>query len=126
MKTEVEAKPPQRGDLYLTDPGPGPPVGREQSGRRPYLVLSIAPMNRSPLRVVIAVPLTTTDWTNPLHVRVDPAESGLPRVSYAMPEMVRSVSTLCFERRMGRVPLETVEVAAANTGFLVGLGRTRF
>jgi mRNA-degrading endonuclease toxin of MazEF toxin-antitoxin module len=53
-------------------------------------------------------------------------ESGPPRVSYVMPETVRSISTRRFRRRMGRVPLETVETAAAHAGFLVGLGQTRF
>ena len=115
---------PRRGDLYLTDPGAT--VGREQSGRRPYLVLSIAPMNHSPLGLVIAVPLTTTDWTNPLHVRLDPTESGLPRVSYAMPEMVRSISTTRLSRRLGRAPIEAVEATASNMAFLTGLGRTKF
>jgi mRNA interferase MazF len=114
---------PRRGDLYMTDPDPV--VGHEQSGRRPYLVISINPMNRAPANLVIALPLTTTDWTNPLHVRIDPAESGLPRVSYAMPEMVRSLSVRRFQRRVGRVPTETLETAARHAGVLVGLGRTR-
>jgi mRNA interferase MazF len=76
--------------------------------------------------MVVGLPVTTTDRNNRLHIRIEPTVSGLPRVSYAMPEMVRSVSTLRFRRRLGRAPLETVETAAAHTGFLAGLGQTRF
>ena len=90
------------------------------------MVISIEAMNRASFEMVIAMPVTTTDWTNPLHVRIEPAESGLPRVSYAMPEMARSLSTLRLGHRIGRVPLDTVDAAARHTAFLVGLGRARF
>jgi mRNA interferase MazF len=119
----VEA--PKRGELYLADPGHT--VGHEQSGRRPHLVLSVRAMNRSPLGLVIALPLTTTDASSLLRVRIEPQpENGLDRVSYAMPEMVRSVPTERFGRLLGRVPSETLETAAAHTGILLGLGRTKF
>lgn len=117
--------PPKRGELYLADPGPT--VGHEQSGLRPHLVLSVSQMNRSPLDLVIALPLTTTDTSSLLHVRIDPQpETGLTRVSYAMPEMVRSVSTERFGRLLGRVPIQALETAAAHAGILLGLGRTKF
>jgi mRNA interferase MazF len=105
---------------------PGPVVGHEQAGRRPYMVISIEPMNQAPLEMVIAMPMTTTDWSNPLHVRIEPTQSGLSRVSYAMPEMARSLSRLRLGRRIGRVPLDTVDTAAQHTAFLVGLGRAVF
>jgi mRNA interferase MazF len=103
-----------------------PVVGHEQGGKRPFLVLSIGALNRSPLEMVVGLPVTTTNRGNQLHIRIEPAESGLPRVSYVMPEMVRSISTRRFRQRMGQVPIETVETAAAYAGFLVGLGQTRF
>ncbi len=104
---------------------PGPTIGSEQSGYRPYLVTSIEATNRSPAELAIVMPLTTTPRENRLHVRIEPSESGLPRVSYAMPERVRSVSTRRFGRRVGRAPREAVETAAAHAGFLLGLGRTK-
>ncbi len=88
-------------------------------------MLSANRMNRAPAQLVIAVPLTTTEWPNPLHVRVEPNECGLSRVSYAMPEMARSVSTLRFERRLGEVQKEIVDAAARHTGVLIGLGKSR-
>jgi mRNA interferase MazF len=116
-------EPPKRGEVYLADLDPT--VGKEQHGKRPFLVLSIGGMNGAPAELVIGLPLTTADWSSNLHVRIGPDQSGLPRVSYAMPEMIRSVSILRFGRRMGRVPLETVETAAARSGYLTGLGKVR-
>lgn len=106
---------------------PGQTLGHEQGGRRPHLVLSVGAMNNSPLGMVIAVPLTTTGASSPLHVRIEPRpENGLNRVSYAMPEMVRSVSMERFGRLLGWITAETLERAAAHTGILLGLGRTKF
>ena len=116
--------PPKRGELYLADLDPV--VGHEQRGRRPFLILSILAMNRSPLGMAIGLPVTTNPSDRTLRIRITPTESGLSRVSYAMPEMVRSVSCERFGRRLGRIPAETLETAAAHTGFLLGLGRTKF
>lgn len=113
----------KRGEVYVGDPDPV--VGHEQGGLRPFLVVSISPMNRSPASLAIAVPLTTTDRRNKLHVRVDPPEGGLERVSFAMPEMVRSVSALRLQRRLGRISLHTVEAVSGHVGILIGLGRSR-
>lgn len=116
--------PPRRGEVFLADLEPV--IGSEQSGRRPFLVLSIRQMNSAAADLVIGLPMTTTDRSSKLHVRIDPAESGLSRVSYAMPEMVRSVSTLRFRKQVGRVPIAAVDTACARAGFLLGLGRIRF
>ena len=111
----------KRGEVYLADPDPV--VGHEQGGRRPFLVISIDRMNRSAASLAIAVPLTSTDRGSKLHVRIDPPEGGLERVSFAMPEMVRSVSTKRLQRRLGRASMDTVEAVANRIGLLVGLGR---
>jgi mRNA interferase MazF len=104
---------------------PDPVVGHEQGGRRPVLVVSIHAMNQAAAGLVISVPLTTTDRGSKLHVRVEPPEGGLERVSYAMPEMVRSMSVDRLGRRLGRVSPDTIEIAANRIGLLVGLGRSR-
>lgn len=104
---------------------PDPVVGHEQGGRRPFLVISIDPMNRSAVDLVIAVPLTTTDRGNEVHIRLDPPEAGLSRVSFAMPEMVRILSTMRLKRKLGRASPDSVEVVAKRVGILIGLGRSR-
>lgn len=90
------------------------------------MVLSLRDMNKAPAGLVIGVPLTTTERPSNLHVRIEPGQSGLPRVSYAMPEMVRSISTERFGRRFGRAERPAFELTAARAGVLIGLGATKF
>ncbi len=116
----TEAK---RGEIYMADADPV--VGHEQGGTRPFLLLSINQMNRSPAELTIAVPLTTTDRGSELHARLDPPEGGLHKVSFAMPEMVRVLSTARLRRRLGRASPDTVEAVANRVGILIGLGRNR-
>jgi mRNA interferase MazF len=113
----------KRGEIYLADPDPI--VGHEQGGTRPFLVVSIDPMNRSTAELTIAVPLTTTNRGSELHVQLDPPEGGIDRVSFAMPEMVRVLSTDRFRRKLGRASPDTVEAIAKRVGILIGLGRGR-
>lgn len=113
----------RRGDVFAGDLDPV--LGHEQAGRRPVLVVSINPMNRSAAELVIAVPLTTTDRGSELHVRIEPPEGGLARVSFALPEMVRVLSTNRLGRRLGHASADTVEAVAKRVGILIGLGRTR-
>lgn len=117
-------EPPRRGEIFLANLDPT--VGREQRGRRPFMVLSLRDMNKAPARLVIGVPLTTSERPSNLHVRIEPGESGLPRVSYAMPEMVRSITTERFGRRFGRADRPAFELTAARAGVLIGLGRKKF
>lgn len=88
-------------------------------------MLSIRRLNKAPAGLAIGVPLTTTERPSGLHVRIEPVESGLPRVSYAMPEMVRSVSTVRFGRLLGQTPIEKLEAASARVGLVIGLGQTK-
>lgn len=102
-----------------------PVVGHEQGGRRPFLLVSIDPMNRSAAQMAIGIPLTTTDRGNELQVRLDPPEAGLTRVSFAMPEMARSISLRRLHRKLGFASADTVETVAKRVGILIGLGRSR-
>jgi mRNA interferase MazF len=117
-------EPPRRGEIFIVELNPV--AGHEQEGRRPFLVLSIGAMNRAPKDLVIGLPLTSTEWNNNLHVRIEPGKSGLSRVSYAMPEMVRSISTQRFRGNIGRAERDAFELASARAGFLIGLGRKKF
>ncbi len=117
----VSAREVKRGEVYLADPDPV--VGHEQGGRRPHLVISVNAMNRSMSELLIGVPLTTTDWDSKLHVRLEPPEGGLHRVSFAMPEMARSVSKARLLAKLGWASADTVESVAKHVGVLIGLAR---
>lgn len=79
---------------------PDPTRGREQAKARPFVIVSVDQLNRSPLALSLAVPLTRTDFANSLHLEVDPPEGGLRERSYAMPEQLRALS---HERIAGRL-----------------------
>jgi mRNA interferase MazF len=81
----------------------GEPVGREQSGRRPAVVVSADPLNESPAGVVIVVPTTTTPRGLPSHVEIDPVTSGLDEVCYAKCEDVESISEQRLIAQLGTV-----------------------
>ena len=103
---------PLRGEIWLVDFGE--PVGREQAGRRPAVVVSADPLNRSKAGVVVVVPCTTARRGLPSHVELDPVESGLDEVSYAKCEDLKSVSDRRLVARLG----------AASSESMVGIGRT--
>lgn len=120
---DAERPKAKRSEIYIADPDPV--VGHEQGGRGPFLLISVNQMNRSRARLAIGVPLTTTDRGNELHVRIEPPEGGLTKVSFAMPEMVRSISMDRLEKKLGHASSQTVETVANRVGVLVGLGRGR-
>lgn len=90
-----------RGEVWLVDFGE--PVGREQSGRRPAVVVSADPLNESRAGVVIVVPTTTTPRGLPSHVEIDPANSELDELSYAKCEDVKSISEQRLIAQLGAV-----------------------
>lgn len=97
----------RRGDVWLVDLGD--PIGREQSGTRPAVVVSADPLNEGPAGVVVVVPCTTTRRGLPLHVEVEPGRSGLDQTSYARCEDVRSVSERRLVHRLGEIEVEVGE-----------------
>ena len=99
---------PHRGEVWLVDFGE--PVGREQSGRRPAVVVSADPLNESRAGIVILVPTTTAPRGLPSHVEIEPGASGLDDLSYAKCEDIKSVSEQRLIARLGLVP-DTVTFA---------------
>jgi mRNA interferase MazF len=91
----------RRGEVWLVDFGE--PVGREQSGRRPAVIMSADALNVSRAGVVIVVPTTTTHRGLPSHVEIEPGVSGLDQVSYAKCEDVKSISEQRLITRLGTV-----------------------
>lgn len=91
----------RRGEIWLIDFGQ--PVGREQSGRRPAVVVSADLLNESAAGVLIVVPITTAHRGLPSHVEIDPGNSGLDEISYAKCEDVKSISEQRMIARLGEV-----------------------
>lgn len=83
----------------------GNPVGHEERGVRPAVVVGSAIHCRFPIDMAIVVPLTTRDRGLDHHVRIDSPQSGLVRTSWARTEDITAVSTRRFLRHQ---PLGTV------------------
>jgi mRNA interferase MazF len=94
---------PKQGEVWLANLDPV--VGGEVQKTRPVLVLTRNEFNDTPLRIVLAVPLTTTPGPK-LHVRVEIPDQTPRRVSYAMPEQTRALSRHRLIKRLGELPLE--------------------
>jgi mRNA interferase MazF len=112
----------RRGDIYVGDLSPT--VGREQSGRRPLLVVVVSVDDFHELRYRLAwvVPLTTVKRGYPTHVEV-PADrlTGLSDVSYAKVEDLRSVSQERLAQRLGGAPPSVLAQVATIMRRIAGL-----
>lgn len=96
-----------------------PTRGREQAGRRPAVAVSVDQLSDGPSGLTIVVPLTTTDHGQRMHVPIDPPNGGVRQRSYAMPEMVRSVSRDRFIERWGMLDDVTLVEIARRVRLLV-------
>lgn len=76
----------------------GQPVGHEQGGLRPAVVVGSPTHCRFPIDIALVVPLTTRDRGLDHHVRIDSPESGLNRPSWARTEEITAVSAERFTR----------------------------
>ena len=110
---------PRRSEVWLVDFGE--PVGREQSGRRPAVVVSTDLLNQSRAGVVVVVPVTTTYRGLSSHIEIDRGGSGLDEVSYAKCEDVKSISEQRLISRLGAVDDEAMFQAARALRFLLDL-----
>jgi mRNA interferase MazF len=86
----------QRSEIYFVNLSPV--QGREQSGQRPVLVLSINAINRLPLVVTVVVGTKGSNISKdyPTNVRVLPEECGLPLETVFLGFQVRSLDVKRF------------------------------
>jgi mRNA interferase MazF len=98
---------PRRGEIWLADLRST--RGREQTGRRPVLVLSVDFFNAGPADLVVVLPLTSTLRDIPLHVKVRKGDGGTRSDSAILCEAIRSVSK---ERLISRWGVLSREVMA--------------
>lgn len=108
-----------RGEIWLLDLDPT--VGHEQAGTRPALVISENIFNQSRAELIIIVPITSKERKIRSHVRIEQGDGGLPLVSFAKCEAVRSVSKERFMKKYGRVCRPTIEAVEQRLRFLMAL-----
>ncbi len=100
----------RRGEIYFVDLNPT--KGREQSGRRPVLVLSVDAINKLPLVVTVVVGTKGKNLPKdyPTNVRVSEEESGLPMETVFLCFQIRSIDPNRFPgQAAGKISNETLE-----------------
>ncbi len=78
-------------------------------------------LNAGPASVVIVVPITSRHRGLPVHIEIEPGESGLDAVSYARCEDVRSLSDVRLVARAGRVSMDVMFRIERVLGWALGL-----
>lgn len=88
----------------------GTPMGSEQGGNRPAVVVGSADHCRFPIPMALVIPLTTRHRGLPHHIVINSAESGLDRPSWARTDDIRAISTSRFTRPVPLGQLSDQEV----------------
>jgi mRNA-degrading endonuclease toxin of MazEF toxin-antitoxin module len=70
--------------------------------------VSVDPLNRSPLGLSLVVPTTRTDFSNALHLEINPPEGGLRDRRFAMPEQLRALAHERISTKLGTVRAGTL------------------
>lgn len=103
-----------QGDVWWADLGE--PVGSEPGFRRPVIVVQGDSFNRSALRTVVAVPLTSNlRWAAaPGNVRLTARATGLPRDSVANVSQLVALDRSILIERVGRLSSSKLELVLAG------------
>ncbi|ADQ06110.1 transcriptional modulator of MazE/toxin, MazF [Caldicellulosiruptor hydrothermalis 108] len=110
---------PQRGEIWLVDLNPT--RGHEQSGIRPAVIISVDEFNSCPADLVVVVPITSKNKNIPLHVEIQPENSGLAKISFAKPEDIRSISKERLVKKIGKLPEAKMKELEEKIKILLGL-----
>ena len=112
----------KRGAIYFVNLNPV--KGREQSGKRPVLVLSIDAINQLPLVVTIVVGTKGENISRdyPTNVRVSTEESGLSLETVFLCFQIRSLDTTRFPpEAAGYLSEEKMNEVEAAVRYCLGL-----
>ena len=109
-----------QGDVWWADLGE--PVGSEPGFRRPVIVVQGDNFNRSALRTVVAVPLTSNlRWAAaPGNVRLTARATGLPRDSVANVSQLVALDKSILIERVGRLSSSKLELVLAGIDTVLG------
>jgi mRNA interferase MazF len=98
-----------------------PTVGHEQGEARPVIIVSDDQLNEGPSRIALVVPLTRKYRGIPFLVEVTPTAGGLKHRSFALCEMIRSISTDRARYRIGVVDESIMVEIGYRLRVLLGL-----
>ena len=100
----------------------GEPIASEPGFRRPVIVVQGDSFNRSALRTVVAVPLTSNlRWAAaPGNVRLAARSTGLPRDSVANVSQLVALDRSILIERVGRLSSSKLELVLAGIDTVLG------
>lgn len=110
-----------RGEVWLINLDPT--VGSEIRKTRPAIIVNDDAIGILPLKVIVPI----TDWKEhysiaPWMVRVKPDQmNGLQKLSAADAFQVRSVSQERFIRKLGNLPVETMDAIGKSLAVVLSL-----
>jgi mRNA interferase MazF len=109
-----------QGDVWWADLAE--PSGSEPGFRRPVVVVQGDSFNRSTLRTVVAVPLTSNvRWADaPGNVRLTARATGLPRDSVANVSQIVTVDKSILTERVGKLSAAKLELVLSGIDVLLG------
>ena len=109
-----------QGDVWWADLPAA--TGSEPGFRRPVVVVQADSFNRSALRTVVCVVLTSTlKWADaPGNVLLTARQSGLPRDSVANVTQVVTLDKAHLSERIGRLSRPKLDLVLAGLDLLVG------
>lgn len=112
----------RRGEIWWADLDE--PRGSEPGHRRPVLIVQADAFNRSRIRTVLVVVLTSTMTLldAPGNVLLAVAESGLPRDSVANVSQVVTLDRAFLSKRQGRASPDTMEQIDRGLRLVLDLG----
>lgn len=100
------------GTVVWADFGDG--VGKEQSGRRPAVVVSSLDHLAITLGLAVVLPGTTVDRGWPNHVELE-GPTGLAKTTYAMTEQPRTIDVARVQKIVGVIDIACLEALARWT-----------
>ncbi len=112
----------KRGEIYFVNLNPV--QGREQTGKRPVLVLSVNSLNQVPLVITVVVGTKGENITRdyPTNVRVSSSESGLPLETVFLCFQIRSLDQQRFPSEVsGRLLSDKMLKIEAAVRYCLGL-----
>lgn len=96
-----------RQEVWLINLNP-PGKGREIHGHRPAVVVSADDFNNSPADLIMVLPITTTPRAIPAHIKIEPPEGGIKKVSFIKCDQIRTISKNRLIKKWGRVEDKTM------------------
>lgn len=114
----------KRGEIYYADLGK--PVGSEQGGLRPVVIIQNDSGNfYSPTVIVAAVSSRVEKLNLPTHFFLDRNKSGLPKDSIVLLEQLRTLDKTRLKKPVGQIPDDSLGDLDYAISVSLGLFRQR-